>query len=183
MKIVHTQKTNCTIMLSLNKYVSKINIPKKNYIIAVDEAVDIDYSCTPNNAINGELDWISTNPEVLRVYNNRFRGLKEGTAEIIVRTRTGPKVEERIKVEVRKTLFVNKINIPTKNYIIALNEAVDIDYSCTPNNAINRELDWISTNPEVLRVYNNRFRGLKEGTAEIIVRTRTGPTETESQQI
>ena len=158
--------------------VEDIVLDKTSYIVNIDEAVDIPFSWTPEYASNAEFDWISSDSEVLRVYNNRFRALKEGTAEVIVRTRDGS-LEERIKVVVRdpNKTYVTDIQLPQMEYTIYETQAVDIPFTYNPTNAVNAEFEWYSTNPEVLRVYNNRFRGLKEGTAEVVVRTLDGTYE------
>ena len=156
-------------------YLTDIQLEKTDYQININQAVDIPFTITPENATNAALDWISSNPDVLRVYNNRFRGLKAGTAEVIIRTRTGPVVEKRIKVTIKDPGKVQDIVLDKTEYTVNENQAVDISFKVTPEFATNAELDWISSNPNILRVYNNRFRGLKEGTAEVIIRTRTGP--------
>lgn len=156
-------------------YLTDIQLKKTDYQININQAVDIPFTITPENATNAALDWISSNPDVLRVYNNRFRGLKAGTAEVIIRTRTGPVVEKRIKVTIKDPGKVQDIVLDKTEYTVNENQAVDISFKVTPEFATNAELDWISSNPNILRVYNNRFRGLKEGTAEVIIRTRTGP--------
>ena len=156
-------------------YLEDINLEKTEYQININEAIDIPFEITPENATNAELDWISSNPDILRVYNNRFRGLQAGTAEVIIRTRIGPVVEKRIKVTIKDPGIVQDIILDKTEYTINEDEAVDIPFKVTPEFATNGELDWISSNPDILRVYNNRFRGLKEGTAEVIIRTRTGP--------
>ena len=168
---------SCTVTVkdSSEIYVEEINLVTTSYEVVENEAVDIPFSYYPEDATNTEFDWISSNPEILRVYNNRFRGLKEGTAEVIVRTRDGS-LERRIKVVVKKA-YVQEINLQTLKYEINVDEAVDIPFSYYPENAINAEFEWISSNPDILRVYNNRFRGLKEGMAEVIVRTRDGSLE------
>ena len=172
----------CTVtVLDPNKqYVSDIQFEQDEYIIQIDEAVDIPFTYTPEESVNYEFDWISSDSEVLRVYNNRFRGLKEGTAEVIVRTRFGPTVEKRIKVIVRdpNKNYVENIWIENSQYVVKEDEAVDVNFSYTPADSVNAEFEWYSTNPEVLRVYNNRFRGLKEGTAQIVVKTLDGTVAT-----
>ncbi len=150
---------------------------QENYKIKVDEAVDIPYSYTPTNATNAEFSWTSTNPDVLRVYWNRMRGLKPGTAQIIIRTLDGT-FEKRINVTVESAGAVKVQNIQVQeNYTISVDEAIDIPYSYTPTNATNAEFSWTSTNPDVLRVYWNRMRGLKAGTTQIIVKTLDGTFE------
>ena len=173
------KQASCEIYVkdSSKVYLEDITLEKTQYEIGVDQAIDIPFTITPTNATNGELDWISSNPDVLRVYNNRFRGLKPGTAEVIIRTRSGPVVEKRIQVTIKEPGKVQDIILDQTQYTVHENEAIDIPFSYTPQYASNAEFDWISSNSEIVRVYNNRFRGLKEGTAEVIVRTRDGSLE------
>ncbi len=178
----YTATCTVTVIDKSKLYVSDIQFEQDQYVIEIDEAVDISFTYTPQNSINYEFDWISSDPEVLRVYDNRFRGLKEGTAEVIVRTRTGPTVEKRIKVIVRdpNKHYVQNIWIEKSQYVVKEDEAVDVNFSYTPTDSVNAQFEWYSTNPEVLRVYNNRFRGLKEGTAQIVVKTLDGTVVTSS---
>ena len=159
-------------------YVEDINFDKEEYVVDLDEAIDIEYSYSPSNASNAEFEWNSTDPEVIRVFGNRFRGLKEGTAYILVKTKD-ESIEKKIKVTVKDYSKINVEEITTEKdeYTIAIDEAVDVNYTYFPIEAGNAQFDWISSNPEVLRVFGNRFRGLKEGTAEVIVRTTDGTIE------
>ncbi len=149
-----------------------IKLEKEAYTINLDEAVDVAFSYTPEDVRNVEVEWISSNPEILRVYGNRFRGLKEGTAEVIVRTLDG-RIEKRIKVTVNdpNKVYVQDVKLPKEEYTLDVDEAIDIPYDYTPTNAINAEFYWDTTNPEIIRVFGNRVRGLKEGKAEIIITT------------
>ena len=159
-------------------YVEQIVLPQSQYIINIDDAVDIEYSCLPNNSENTKLVWTTDNPEIIRVWDNRFRGLQEGVAEVIATTDDGT-VEARCKVIVRdpNKTYVEQINIEKEKYIIYENEAVDINYTCLPENSENTKLVWTTDNPEIIRVWDNRFRGLKEGTAEVIATTDDGTVE------
>ena len=176
----YTATCTVTVIDKSKLYVNDIQFEQDQYVIQMNEAVDIPFTYTPENAVNYEFDWISSDPEILRVYNNRFRGLKEGTAEVIVRTRTGPMVEKRIKVIIRdpNKHYVQNIWIEKSQYVIKEDEAVDVNFSYTPADSVNAEFEWYSTNPEVLRVYNNRFRGLKAGTAQIVAKTLDGTVAT-----
>ena len=176
----YTATCTVTVIDKSKLYVNDIQFEQDQYVIQMNEAVDIPFTYSPENAINYEFDWVSSDPEILRVYNNRFRGLKEGTAEVIVRTRTGPMVEKRIKVIIRdpNKHYVQNIWIEKSQYVIKEDEAVDVNFSYTPADSVNAEFEWYSTNPEVLRVYNNRFRGLKAGTAQIVAKTLDGTVAT-----
>ena len=174
-------KASCTIYVrDTNKhYVQNIKIEKEKYIINIDEAVDINFSYEPGDSVNAEFEWSSSDSDVLRVYGPRFRGLKEGKAEVIVKTAEGL-IEKKIEVYVRdpKKSYVEKINIEKSEYNIAVDEAVDINFSYEPKNSVNAEFEWTTNNPDVIRVWGPRIRGLKEGEAELIGRTKDGTVET-----
>ena len=173
-KIKVTVKNNGSI-----QYVTKINTEKEEYTAKVDEAVDISYTYAPTDAVNAEFYWTSSDDEILRVWGNRFRALKPGTAEVIVRTIDGT-VEKRIKVTVKNNgniQCVTKINTEKEEYTAKVDEAIDIPFTYTPTDAVNAEFYWISSDSEILRVWGNRFRALKPGTAEVIVRTIDGTVE------
>ena len=159
-------------------YVENVEFEQEEYTVDIDEAINLPFSYTPANSENAEFMWSSSNPEILRVSNNRFRGLKEGTAEIIVQTTDGM-FEKRIKVTVKNLNkpYVQDLEIEKEKYVININEAVDLPFTYTPINSKNAEFVWSSSNPEILRVWNNRFRGLKEGIAEVIVKTFDGRYE------
>ena len=94
---------------------------------------------------------------------------------MIVKTVDG-KYEKKIKVTVKDPdkINVEKIETDHEEYTINIGEAVDVGYTYKPSNATNAEFYWGTTNPEIIRVYGNRFRGLKEGRTELIVKTVDG---------
>ena len=174
----YEKKIEVVINDSDKVYVKNVNFEKERYTVEEDEAVDLPYTFTPENSDNAEFEWSSSNPEILRVWRNRFRGLKEGIAEVIVRTKDG-RFEKRIKVEVRKPskLYVDDIEFEKEEYIVKEDEAVDLPYVILPESSKDVELEWSSSNSEILRVWYNRFRGLKEGNAEVVVKTKDGMFE------
>ena len=78
--------------------------------------------------------------------------------------------EKKFKVNVKK-IKVEDIKLQKEEFIVKENEAVDLPYTYTPSNSTNAKFIWKSSNPEILRVWYNRFRGLKQGTAYVIVKT------------
>ena len=165
----------------LNKpYVQSVKIEneKERYIINVNEAVDLPFTFAPSNSKNAEFVWSSSNPEILRVWNNRFRGLQEGVAYVIVKT-FDQKYEKKIEVIINDPdkAYVQNIKLEKEEYKVFEDEAVDLPYTVLPTNSTNAELEWSSSNREILRVWRNRFRGLKEGVAYVIVRTEDGRFE------
>ena len=156
--------------------VQGITMKQNSFTVGIDETGDAIPIITPSNATDQSVEWTSSNPDVVRVWNGHFRGLKEGTSVLTAKTIDGGYTATcKVTVIDKSKIYVNNIQFEQDEYVIEVNEAVDIPFTYSPNNACNHEFDWISSNPEMLRVYNNRFRGLKAGTAEVIVRTRFGP--------
>ena len=154
--------------------VQKITTEQETYIIGVNEVIDINYGYLPRNASNTDFSWTASNSSVLSVYWNRVRGLKEGTSQIIVKTQDGS-IEKQITIIVQPK--VQEIIPEQEEYTIGVNEVIDINYSYLPTNAANIDFSWTVSDTSILSVYWNKVRGLKEGTAYVIVKTLDGSVE------
>ena len=56
---------------------------------------------SPSYLTKNDFSWTSTNPSVVRVYWDKIRGLKPGTAEIIIKSLDNS-TEKRIKITVKQ---------------------------------------------------------------------------------
>ena len=74
---------------------------KETYTINENEAIDINCRYNPSNLTAEDFTWTASDPEILSVYWDRVRGLKPGTAYIIVKSLDGT-YETRIKVVVNE---------------------------------------------------------------------------------
>ena len=155
-----------------------ISIDKTERTLSIDEKTHINVSFYPENCTDKTLYWVSSNPDVVRVYEGDIRGLKEGVSVITATSRAGAK-QVSCKVTVKKDgkVYVEEIVPEHEEYTIGVNQAITINYEYSPKNAENTDFSWTSSNPNVLRVYWNQIRGLKEGDAEIIIKTPEGITE------
>ena len=164
------KQVSCRVVVkdSNKTYVDDIIPKQEEYTIGINEAIQINYNYLPENAENTDFSWESSNPDVLRVYWNQIRGLKEGTSEVIIKTPEGI-TEKRIKVNVIK-IPVEQIIPEEEEYTIGVNEVIDINYSYLPENATNIDFSWTASDTSVLSVYWNKVRGLKEGNAYIIIK-------------
>ncbi|MCI8760788.1 MAG: hypothetical protein HFJ34_06750 [Clostridia bacterium] len=171
------KKTSCKVIVKdQNKvYVENIIPEQEEYTIGINEGIKINYEYLPKDSENTDFSWTSSNPDVLRVYWNNIRGLKEGTSEIIIRTPEGI-TEKRIKVNV-KNIKVEQIVLEQEEYTIGLNEVIDINYDYLPKNATNTDFSWTASDKTGISVYWNKVRGLKEGVFYMIVKTPDGSLE------
>ena len=65
--------------------VTGLSFDKYIYIVNIDEKGKIIKNVTPSNATNKDVVWSVADPEIVRVYNGEFRGLKEGTTQLLER--------------------------------------------------------------------------------------------------
>lgn len=161
-----------TVRDNSKNYVKEIKLPYENYEAYIDEAMDIKFDYTPTDSINADFEWTTNNPDVIRVWGPRFRALKEGTAEVIARTKDGT-VEARMKVTV-KSNTIEKMEFEEKTKTVKINEAGKLKIKFTPDTGINKKVYWQSSNPKIVRVYEGDFRGLEEGTSIITATTEDG---------
>ena len=75
--------------MPLDVPVTGIVFDKKTLEININQKEHLDAYIVPANASNQDIIWSVSDPEVVRVYNGDFRGLKEGVATITATTLDG----------------------------------------------------------------------------------------------
>ena len=128
----------------------------------------------PQNVTNTGVDYYSSNPEIVRVWGGKLRGLKEGKATITAISRNNQRIA-KIDVYVTKPeVPLKDISVKEERQNVYINETGDVIINFNPTNATDKIMYWKSSDPETVRVYNGHFRGLKEGKATITGISRAG---------
>ena len=78
----------------------KVTPEKTSYTINKNDTMYIKCNYSPSYLTKNDFSWTSTNPSVVRVYWDKIRGLKPGTAEIIIKSLDNS-TEKRIKITVK----------------------------------------------------------------------------------
>lgn len=82
--------------------------------VEVDETKSINISVDPTNADNGKIEYISNNPEIVKVESDgKITGISEGIATIKVSTCDGTNINKSIKVIVGNPQITEDIKIHT----------------------------------------------------------------------
>ena len=94
----------------------KINVDKKSLSLTVGDTTKINASVVPDNAVNKDIEWKSTNSKIATVSNDgNVKAIYPGNCVIEVKTKEAPVVTSKINVQVKaKVVIDNKIN-NTKN--------------------------------------------------------------------
>ena len=150
-------------------------VPEKtSYTIGLNESTNIKCTYTPSSLTKNDFSWTSSNPDVVRVYWDKIRGLKPGTSTITIKSLDGS-YTKKINVTVSKQDV--KVTPEKTSYTINKNDTMHIKCNYSPSYLTKNDFSWTSTNPSVVRVYWDKIRGLKPGTAEIIIKSLDNSTE------
>ena len=156
---------------TVNDYVgvSSIEILSKIDGMSVSEEKNIEYRILPENASNKKVTWNSSDPSVVSVDNNgHIKALKQGHADITIRTEDGNK-KVFISIDVNDSW--TKVNdIILNKYKLSLYEGSTGKLTATisPSNATNKSITWSSSNTDIAVVdQNGKVTGKKPGTVKI----------------
>ena len=161
--------------------VTSITLNEKSINLDVRESKQLVATIKPENADNKNVYWSSTDAEVAYVDNSGLvTGINEGTAKIVVTTEDGNKIatcdvtvtdsstkDDKVEVKgIKLNMNSMDLNVNSKKQLIATIE---------PENATNKNVSWVSTNPLVASVDDQgNVTGLKQGMVTIIVTTEDG---------
>lgn len=91
--------------LKVEQSVEKIELSSLTIELAVDNQTDVTAKITPEDAVNKELEWKSSDENIATVDNGTIKGISEGNCEIIVSTKEEPIVSTKLQVEVKKKVM------------------------------------------------------------------------------
>ena len=153
--------------------VSSVSISPYSYEGTTGDTLQLEASIYPSNATYQDIIWTSDNENVASVDNNGLVTLgKYGTATITATTKD-MKRTATCKVTV-KDIAVTGVSLNTKQLTIAIGEEKELTATIQPENATNKNVTWTSTKTDVVSVNAGKIMALKEGSANIIVKTENG---------
>lgn len=84
-------------------------------------------------------------------------------------------IEEKPNTPSEETIKVTGVSLNKINLNLYVNESAKLTANIKPNNASNKKVTWVSSNPDIASVdANGNVKALKEGTATITVKTKDG---------
>ena len=127
----------------------------------------------PETTTNKTISWACSDESIIQLTSNgEFTALAPGTAIIYASTINGIKCTWQVNVE---HILVQAISITPTDCNINVGEKVDLAIDIIPENASNKELSWIVSNPEVVSVLeDNAIVGVKQGNCVITYYTIDG---------
>jgi len=162
--------------------VTGIKLDKTSFSLKYGESTKITATITPSNAANKNIEWISSNPNLVVVDNNGnviASANKDGEATITVKTADGGKTASA-KVKVKKvdsTINVTGIKVDKTTASLKYGESIKVNATITPSNATNKNVTWTSSDTSLVTVDssgNIKAVGNKNGSSTVTVKTVDG---------
>ena len=166
--------------------VTSVTLNEKSINLDIRESKQLVATINPENATNKNVYWTSSNTDVAYVDSSGLvTGFDKGTAVIIVTTEDGNKVatctvtvtdsSEPIDPDQPDKVNVTDISLNINAMKLNINSSKQLVATINPENATNKNVYWVSTNPSVATVDNEgNVTAVGEGTAIIVVTTEDG---------
>lgn len=162
--------------VSLNMTSTTLKIKEQKQLVATIE---------PKNATNKEVQWISENPQIVKVDENGvITGVSQGTTTVIVATKENgltAKCIVTVKDEENEdpnSVKVEGVKIDPTSMILKIKEEKQITAEVVPENATNKKIQWVSEDTTVASVdENGKVTGVSQGTTKIKAVSEDGGKE------
>ena len=157
-------------------YVNSIKLSESKVTINRGETKLLSYTLSPSDA-NELITWSSSNFEVVSVNSaGRIAALKSGSATIKVKTSKGKSASCEIVVK-EPNIEVNSIKLSKTSTSIIEGGSEILKITFDPENATNKKVTWSTSNSNIATVDSSgKVSAIKEGTAQITVKTSNGKT-------
>ena len=161
--------------VTIRQPVTRIALSDTNVFINIDaKSFQLRAVVYPENALNKEVIWTSSNPQIARVNDNGLVSLvKPGEVTIIARSADNPDIMEMCNITIE--VPVSTVSIDEKEVTMYVGQSKRLTYSILPINATKNAVTWTSTKPNVASVdAAGRVTAKQVGTTVIMLKTLDG---------
>jgi uncharacterized protein YjdB len=161
--------------VTIRQPVTRIALSETNVYINIDaKSIQLRAIVYPENALNKEVVWTSSNPQIARVNENGLVTLsKPGEVTIIARSADSPQVMELCNITIE--VPVATVAIDEKEVAMYVGQSKRLTYSVLPVNASKNTVTWTSTKTNVASVdAAGRVTARQVGSTVIMLKTLDG---------
>ena len=160
---------SATCNVKVVKKVTEISISESAVNLNVGDESTLNYTIGPDDATNKEVEWISSNSDVVSVDNGKVIAKKTGTANITVKSKdTGISASCKITVTAR----VESIELQKNSYTVIKGKKLTINPVIKPEYATNKEYTISSDDENIVKIENNVIVGVNEGKTNVTFTTK-----------
>lgn len=161
-----------TIEVPTEVKVTGISLNNTNLELKIGDTYNLSCNITPSNATNKNVEWSSSNSDIVSVESGKITAKTKGDATITVKScDTGITASCNVKVLSKVTsISLNKTELNLNK-----GDTYNLIYTIAPDDAANKDVEWSSSNIDVVSVENGKITAKKPGIATITVKaTETG---------
>lgn len=131
---------------------------------------------SPKYTEGSKLVWSSSDSSIATVVDGKIVAVKEGNAKVTVAIEGHEEIKAEVNVIVtKKVIFVDNVSVNYGNAELCIGETDQLSYSVSPEDATNKEIEWIVTPNDVASVdANGVLTALKAGNATVKANTKDG---------
>ena len=163
---------SCSVKVYLP--VETVTLEKHNVSLKVGETDYLYAQITPATADNKEIEWSSSDEEIVSVdASGNITALKAGAAWVKAVSKDNAEAKDSCRVTVVQP--VTGITLSQDNYsMLRIGETLQLEATVLPEDALNKEVRWSSSNENVCLVINGLVVGIGYGTTIITASTIEG---------
>ncbi|WP_018212315.1 cell wall-binding repeat-containing protein [Desulfitobacterium hafniense] len=157
-----------SIPVSANTTSTSVSLDKSTLVLTVGQTDKLTATILPEGTANQNVIWMSSNSNVVDVFNGILMARSEGTAFITAINPSESSNYASCIVIVKKTDSEMSINKTTSTLAVGSTDTLTVTIS--PNQAVT----WSSSNPEIVEVFNGTLMARKVGTAVVTATAADG---------
>lgn len=139
-------------------------------------------TCTPEDASEKKVTFTTTDAGVAKVAGTSIKAIQRGECDLVIASVQDPQVTETFRVLVIQPIKTIQINAGDKK--VAAGAALQLSFTCQPDNASIPQVTWVSKTPAIASVDENGVvTGLKRGNATITATAADGSHATATVNI
>lgn len=158
-----------TIEVPTEVKVTGISLNNTNLELKIGDTYDLVCNITPSNATNKNVEWSSSDSDIVSVENGKITAKTKGDATITVKScDTGITATCNVKVLSK----VTSISLNKSELSLNKGDTYDLTYTIAPDDAANKDVEWSSSNADVVSVTNGKITAKKAGNATITLKAK-----------
>lgn len=174
---------SATCIVTTTKVVNGLSLSENNHTLPIDGSFTLTATITPNDADNQDLTWTSSNDSVATVSNGVVSGVSEGSTTITASTNNGLSTTCEINVAQATINLYKGSEATLVEDSLQMQDGETLQLSAKlfvgETEISNPTFTWTSSETTVATINNGLVTSVKEGSADITIKTTIDGKEVE----
>ncbi|MBR3815352.1 MAG: Ig-like domain-containing protein [Clostridia bacterium] len=171
---VTVKSINCNAIdfvgIEVRQQVTGLEISLSEKTLNVGEEFTLTASVLPENAYNKNIEWLTSDEEIISVADGKVTALKTGEATVTAVSKENGEIKAACNVTVER--YVEGVKLSEETFIIEKGNSYQLVATVLPEDATDKSLTWVSSDSETVSVdENGKITALKAGEATITANT------------